>query len=229
MFVFINMRLLFVEGDRRIIKELVPLLRELFIIDTAYCSTKALVLSEANFYDVILLDDDMYGMKGLELCRMMREIDIDSPILLIINENDKENRLMGFDAGADVIIQKPLISEEVVAQINVLARRNGKARNSSNLIRIGNMCLDMKDKLVQFGDCPIELRRKEFDLLEYLAINHGRIISKEEILEHVWEKGLFIFSNTVEVHVRGIRLKFMKGAGARVIKTCRGFGYKIET
>lgn len=223
------MRLLFVESDRRIIKELIPRLRDSYITDTAYNSYKALVLSESNPYDVILIDNEICDVEGSELCRMLREIDIDSPIVLLLSKKDDRSVVKSLDAGADVVIMKPYSVEEVVAQINVLARRNSNNKNCMNIIEAGKVCLDMKNKVVYVGGIRIYLRRKEFDLLEYLAIHRGRIVSKEEILEHVWEKGIFVFCNTVEVHVRSIRIKFINEAGINIIKTYRGFGYEIET
>jgi len=218
-----------VESDRRIIKELIPRLRDSYITDTAYNSYNALVLSESNPYDTILIDDECCDIEGSELCRMLREIDIDSPIALLLSKKDGKSVVRSLDAGADVVIQKPFSVDEVIAQINVLARRNSNNKNCMNTIKVGKVCFDMKNKVVYVGGIRVYLRRKEFDLLEYLAIHRGRIISKEEILEHVWERGMFVFCNTVEVHVRSIRLKFLNEAGINIIKTYRGFGYEIET
>ena len=217
------------ESDRRITKELIPILRDRYITDIACNSYKALVLSESNPYDAILIDDETSDINGSELCKMLREIDIDSPIALLLNKKDVQCVVRSLDSGADVVIQKPFSVEELIAQINVMARRNNSNKNCMNIINAGRVCLDMKNKIVYVGGTRIFLRRKEFDLLEYLAIHRGRIISKEEILEHVWERGMFVFCNTVEVHVRSIRLKFIEEAGMRIIKTYRGFGYEIET
>ena len=223
------MRILIVESDRKIIKELMPTLKESYITDVAEDSYTALSLSESNAYDVILIDNDGIDIKGLELCTMLREVEVNSPVALLLDRGKDCNRVAGLNSGADVVIYKPLVVEEIIAQINVLVRRNGSTKNCSSVIRVGNVCLNMKDRTVCVGTTPILLRRKEFDLLEYLFINKDKIVSKEELLEHVWEKGMFIFSNTVEVHVRSIRLKFSEEADSRIIRTFRGFGYKIET
>lgn len=222
------MRLLLVGSDRRIIRGLVLQLKNTYVTDTAHTQLDAIFMSESNTYDAILIDDDGKDIRGFDLCRNIREIGVHFLIALFTEKTDECSRIRGLNSGADVVIYKPIVPEEVVAQISVLARRGINIKNCSNIIKIGDVCLDMKDRTVCVGDTPVSLRRREFDLLEYLFINRGKTVSKEDLLEHVWEKGLYLFSNTVEVHVRSIRQKFMEEAGFKIIKTSRGFGYKIE-
>jgi len=223
------MRLLLIGSNKKDIGNLVQAFNKFYIIDVASNAAKSIFLSECNSYDSIILDSVIDGMGALELCRMMRNLKIDSPLVLLSEDRNKENRVMSYDCGADAVLFKPVGVDEVVAQVNVLTRRNGNYKNCCNILKSGDLALDMKNKKFFVKEMPIDLRRKEYDLLEYLMINRGRILSKEKILEHVWEKGLDVFSNTVEVHVRNIRIRFKERFGVCVIRTHRGFGYEIET
>ena len=224
------MRILLVGINRGVIKELNLKLKNIFIVDTAASASKAISLSESTCYDSIIISTSLLDINGLELCKMLRSYGVDSPIALISNNDNSPNKVMCFDMGADAVISTTQFSmDEIIAQINVLVRRNGNHNNCENFLKYGDIKLDMKNKKFYANDIFVPLRRKEFDLLEYLMIHRDKPVSKEELLEHVWEKGIDVLSNTVEVHVRSIRVKFHKIANSKVIKTYRGFGYKIET
>jgi len=223
------MRLLIIGSNKEDTEKLIEAFEDYFIIDTASDSAKSIYLSESNCYDTIIVNSPIEDIDSLEVCRMIRSLKVDSPILYLTDNESRGDSVMSYDAGVDVILFKPINTEEVIAQVRVLTRRNGSNKNCSNQISFGNITLDMKSKKFMVSNNPIFLRRKEYDLLEYLMINRGRTISKEEILEHVWEKGLDVFSNTVEVHVRNLRIKFKETFGINIIKTYRGFGYEIET
>ena len=223
------MRILLAGINKGIIKELTLKLKSVFVVDTASSASKALILSESTYYDSIIIGPSLSDMDGMELCRTMRNCDVNSPIALLSDKENSSDRVMGFDAGVDVMISDKASIDEIILQTNVLARRNGNHNNCENFLKWGNIKLDVKNKKFYANDNFIYLRRKEFDLLEYLMINRGKPISKEEILDHVWERGIDVLSNTVEVHVRSIRVKFEKAANSRIIKTHRGFGYEIDS
>ncbi|MBW6441339.1 response regulator transcription factor [Patescibacteria group bacterium] len=223
------MRLLLISCNKEDIEKLIPELEKYYIIDIASDEPSSIYLSECNLYDIIVINSELPDMCGLELCSMIRSLQVETPIVLISDNNDCAYRVRSFDAGVDVIIFKPIDVYEILAQINVLTRRNGNSKNCQNTISSGNLSLNMKDKKFFAGETYIYLRRKEFDLMEYLMINRGRMVSKEELLEHVWEKGIDVISNTVEVHIRNIRMKLVNTEGEGAIKTRRGFGYEIET
>ena len=223
------MRILIVSGDNNLFEKLIYRLRDSFVVDTAKEAKKAVILSESNYYDSILVDSVLEDVGGLELCRMMREYGVDSPTAFLSGKEDCSDRLMCFDAGVDVIISRYAEIEEIIAQVNALIRRNGINSNGKYILKIGNISLDMKKRKFYLNSRCVYLRRKEFDLMEYLMIHKDRSVSKEELLEHVWERGLDVMSNTVEVHVRSVRKKFEAEVGVRVVKTHRGFGYEIET
>lgn len=223
------MRLLLVERENKVTKSLIDALKNNYVVDKARNGSRAISMCECNSYDAIIIDSNLSDIGSLELCGMIRGLNIDSPIALITEKYNCADRVLGFDAGVDVVIQKPLDFPEVVAQINAMTRRNGSNSNCGNVLKSGCISLDMKKKTFSVGEESVFLRRKEYDLLEYLIINRGRTVSKEELLEHIWEKGIYMFSNTVEVHVRSIRIKFHDQVGINVIKTHRGFGYEIES
>ncbi len=222
------MKMLLIESDKKIIEKITTGFEKCYIVDTALSGYKGMYLSEINDYDVIIIDSILQDMGGVEICRMIRSANIITPIMLISDISKYAEKVMSLDAGADVTISKPVNINEVIAQVRALVRRNGNSNNCHNMLKVGEIGLNIKRRQFFVNEEPIFLRRKEFDLLEYLMINRGKIISKEELLEHVWEKGIYIFSNTVEVHIRNIRVRFEKVVGRNIIRTSRGFGYEIE-
>lgn len=224
-----KMRILLVSSDNKLIEKLNLGLKDRYIVDTAHKASQAINLSETTYYDSIVVDTYLDGIEGLELCKLIREYDVDSPTAYLSNKEDRSDRVMCLDAGIDVIIPRYAGTEEILGQIHALVRRNGNHKNGKNVLTIRDISLDMKNRTFYVEGKCLHLRRKEFDLIEYLMINSGRSVSKEELLEHVWERGLDVMSNTVEVHIRCLRKKFESVMGDKVIKTNRGFGYEIET
>lgn len=222
------MRLLLAGSNREYFEGILMELRKNYIVDVAYGSSEALHLSEFCCYDSIVMDSSLEDIPALELCKMMRDLHIDYPIIHLFEGEDHPDKVRAYNTGVDVMLSKPVDVGELIAQIKVLARRRADSTNCSGILISGDLRLDMKMKKFFIKGKPINLRRKEYDLLQYLMINCGKIISKEELLEHVWDKGIEIFSNTVEVHVLNIRLKMKEAGSDSVIKTHRGFGYEIE-
>jgi DNA-binding response OmpR family regulator len=223
------MRLLLVGSNKSYLKEFLPKFKKNYVVDVANLSSRALHLSEFCCYDSIIIDSYLEDIPALELCRMMRDLNVDYPIIYLCDRKNKNDRVRALSTGVDVMITKPVDVEEIKAQIHVLTRRSANHKNCSDILKSGDLCLDMKNNKFFFNGNEVSLRRKEFDILEYLMINRGRVISKEELLEHVWDRGIEIFSNTVEVHMLNIRIKFRDMGGGNIVKTHRGFGYEIES
>jgi DNA-binding response OmpR family regulator len=223
------MRLLLVVSDKSYLKEILPVFRKHFVVDVANEALEALHLSEFSCYDSILVDSSLNDISALELCRMIRDLEIEHPIIYLSQSIDCPDRVRALDTGVDVMIRKPVKVEELMAQIKVLTRRSANHTNSCGIVKFGDLCLDMKKNKFYVNDKEVVLRRREYDLLQYLMIHRGKIISKEELLEHVWDRGIEIFSNTVEVHILNIRMKFREIGMANIIKTHRGFGYEIDS
>lgn len=222
------MRILLVSNDNKLIKKLNLDLRDCYIVDIAKKALEAVTLSETVYYDSIVVDTFLDDIEGLELCKMIREYEVESPTVFLSSKEDRSDRVMCLDAGIDVIIPRNAAIEEILGQIHALIRRNGTHKNGKNVLKFRHISLDMKNRIFYINGICIHLRRKEFDLMEYLMINNGRAVSKEELLEHVWEKGLDVMSNTVEVHIRCLRKKLENVMGEKVIRTNRGFGYEIR-
>lgn len=221
------MRILLVEDDKDLLEDVLTEVEKDYVVDVAYSGVEGTYLSQINDYDVMVVDATLPDMDGVEICRLTRGADIKTPIILLHDSCELSNKVMGLDAGADVNLQKPIDILEIKAQVRALTRRNNSVAGGC-VIKIGKLEVDCRQKQVLVKGKVLHLRRKEFDLLEYLIINRKRVVSKEEILEHVWEKGIYVFSNTVEVHIKSLRERFKKHLRKKLIRTVRGFGYKID-
>lgn len=221
------MRILLVEDDKDLLEDVLTEVEKDYIVDVAYSGVEGTYLSQINDYDVMVVDAALPDMDGVEICRLTRGADIKTPIILLHDSCELNSKVMGLDAGADVNLQKPIDILEIKAQVRALTRRNNSVAGGC-VIKIGKLEVDCRQKQVIVKGRVFHLRRKEFDLLEYLIINRKRVVSKEEILEHVWEKGIYVFSNTVEVHIKSLRERFKKLVGKKLIRTVRGFGYRID-
>ncbi|MFZ2663848.1 MAG: response regulator transcription factor [Patescibacteria group bacterium] len=221
------MRLLLIEDDKNLLKDVIDEAEKNYIVDVVSSGSDGAYLSQVNDYDVMVVDSNLPDIDGVEVCKMTRDADVNTPILLLSEDSESSHRVKSLDAGADVTFPKPVNVDEFMAQLRALSRRNGMLSHSS-VIKVGKVEVDFKKKQAYVNKKPILLRRKEFDLLEYLLLNKGRVVSKEEILEHVWDQGIYVFSNTVEVHIKSLRGRLSRFAGKKFIKTVRGFGYKID-
>ncbi len=208
------MRILVVDRDSYLAEEI----EKSYLVDAASDGNEGVCLSHDNDYDAIVVGPTLLGIEALDFCKTAREAQVKAPILFISHEH----RTNALDFGADVCTKPPVEPEELKAQLRALIRR-GSDLNFISIIKSGKLEVNFKERTVLWKGKEISLRRKEYDLIEYLAFHKGKVISKENILEHVWEVGLYVYSNSVEVHVRNIRRKF----GAKIIKTVRGFGYMI--
>ncbi|MBN1162866.1 response regulator transcription factor [Patescibacteria group bacterium] len=220
------MRLLFIDSTNSL-EELQNDVEENYIVDKACSGDEGIFMFQVNDYDAVVIDYCLSDIKSEETCEAARASGVKTPLLVLTNQDDPKGRADLLDAGADVCLSKPVNSEELEANIRALVRRN-RSSDLSSRIQSGEFELDMRNRQVKVKGCLVPLRRKEYELLEYLAINAGRIVSKEEILEHVWEGGIFVFSNTVEVHIRNLRDKIEKVSKTVLIETVRGFGYRIK-
>lgn len=221
------MRILLVEEDKDTLEGIINEIENDFIIDIANNGVDGSYLSQTNDYDVIVIDSVLPDVCGSDFCVMTRKADIDTPIVILSEDSERRAKIESLEAGADALVGKPIDGDELKAELKALIRRNNKKRTEI-ILAGGRIRVDFNLKLVCVDNNPILLRRKEYDLIEYLAINKNTVVSKEKILEHVWDLGIEIFSNTLEVHIKNIRDKVEKPHNLNVIKTVRGFGYKIE-
>ncbi len=222
------MRILVVEDEYKIANSIKRgLEQEGYAIDVAYDGEEAYDLILGEEYDVIVLDLLLPKMDGLTLCKKIREEKIHTPILILTAKGTLQDKVEGLNSGADDYLVKPFAFEELLARIRALIRRP-KVGGESKL-KVRDLELDPIAFEVRRKGKLISLTRKEFSLLEYLMRNAGKILTKEQIISHVWDYNSDVLPNTVEVYIGYLRRKIEKPFSEKaLIKTIRGFGYKIE-
>ena len=218
------MRILVVEDEVKIAKSLEKGLQaEGYVVDVAYDGDMAETMADASSYDLVLLDWMIPGKHdGPGLVQLWREQKQQAPILMLTARTSIGDRVVGLDAGADDYLPKPFSFDELLARVRALLRRP-KAHTGAVLEAAG-LSLDTVAKTVLIGDQPIHLTTKEFKLLEYLMTHKGEVLSKDQLLDHVWADEERVQHNTVETFVANLRKKI----GDAAIQTVRGYGYKVE-
>ena len=215
------MKLLVVEDEHKIANSLKKgFEQESFICDVAYDGESGYDLASSEEYDLIVLDIMLPKKNGISILRDLRRDGIHTPILMLTAKGEMDNKLEGFNSGADDYLVKPFSFEELVARVKALSRRPNEIR--SEIVKIKDLQIDTKNQEVKKLGKVIQLSKKEYQLLEYLMKNKGKIVSKDNIISHVWDYEAEILPNTVEVFVKYLRNKI----GNNMIKTIRGFGYK---
>jgi DNA-binding response OmpR family regulator len=222
------MRILIVEDEHKIASAIKKgLEQERYAVDVAYTGSEGYDLASSEDYDLIILDLMLPDMSGIEICKKLRDKAIQTPILILTAKGQVQDKVEGLDAGADDYLTKPFSFEELLARIRALIRRPKEALNTQ--LTVSDLTLDTKLFQVKRNGVEVKLSSKEFSLLEYLMRNSERIITKEQIMNHVWDYDSDILPNTVEVYIKNIRNKiditFSKENP--LIHTVRGFGYKI--
>ncbi len=222
------MRILVVEDEQKIAKALKKgLEQEGYAVDIAFDGEIGYDLASTEEYDVILLDLMLPKISGMEVCRKIRGDHNQTPVLMLTAKSQVEDRVAGLDCGADDYLTKPFALEELLARVRSLSRR---PRNGlPSILEVEGLTLDSTLFEVKRADKAIELSKKEFALLEYLMRNAGHIVSKEQIISHVWDYEADILPNTVEVYIGYLRNKIDRpfAKKPRLLKTRRGFGYQL--
>ncbi len=221
------MRVLVVEDERdlnRLIKK--RLKEEGLSVDACYNGEEALDYLASVDYDLLISDIMMPKMDGIELVKRLREMKKDIPFIFLSAKDAVEDRVGGLDAGADDYLIKPFAFEELLARVRVLLRKNANIK--TNVLKVGDLSLNLDTHLVKRGDKEIELSSKEFNLLSYMMLNSGIVLSREKLEEHVWDFDFSGSSNVIDVYIRYLRKKIDDGFETKLIKTIRGEGYTIK-
>lgn len=200
----------------------------LYESDIAYDSVSAEKLFRQYKYDLIILDLIIPGIGGLELCKKLKSQRPDIPVLMLTALGTTEDKIEGFDAGANDYLVKPFEFRELVARVKVLLRTFDKTYESGSKLMAGDLELDLDRKTVKRGNLQISLTSKEFSLLEYFMRNPGRVLTRNEIAEKVWDVNYDFSTNVVDVYVNFLRKKIDKGFDKKYIRTRVGFGYVFE-
>ena len=194
--------------------------------DVAIKGEDALWMVEESEYDALVLDVMLPGIDGLETCRRLRERGLWVPILMLTARDAIEDRVEGLDRGADDYLTKPFAFAELLARLRALVRRGPVER--PNELRVGDLRLDPAMRHVWRGDVEIHLSAKEFALLETFMRRPGHALTRERLLDHVWDYEYERRSNIVDVYVRYLREKLDRPFGAESIETVRGVGYRLR-
>ena len=184
------------------------------------------IIAREEAYDLVVLDVMLPGLDGFTLCREVRSRGVTTPILLLTAKDTTSDKVTGLDSGADDYLVKPFAFEELLARIRTLLRR--PAQTLPTELAVGDVVLDPAARKVRRGDREIELTTREFSLLELLMRHPDQVLSRDTILDHVWDEGFDSFSNVVDVHVRNLRRKIDREGEPSLIETVRGIGYAVR-
>jgi len=222
------MRILVVEDEKDLAQALVNgLTRFGYSVDTAADGEVALNMAEINSYDLILLDLNLPKVDGIEVCRRLRALGIATGIVMLTARSGVDDRIVGLDSGADDYLVKPFHFSELLARIRAVLRRDKEPREV--MLRSGKLTLDPNTLKAHVADKEVFLTNKEFGILQYLMHNSARVVSSEELLEHVWNDEANLFTQSIKVHLNNIRRKLtLAGDDSGRIKTIKGRGYLIE-
>jgi response regulator arlR len=221
------MKILVIEDERdlnRIITK--HLKKNNYSVDSCFDGQEALDFISYSEYDLIITDIMMPNVDGYEFIDKLRANKNNTPVIMLTAKDTLEDKIVGLDSGADDYIVKPFEFDELLARIRVLMRRNyGLA---TNIIKIEEVTLDLAKKQVAKSGEIIDLTGKEYEVLEYLMKNKGSILSRDQILNHVWDYEYEGASNIVDVIIKNIRKKLDRGEGNTIIYTKRGLGYFVK-
>jgi two-component system OmpR family response regulator len=222
------MRLLVVEDDPAISSFVVKGLREAgFAVDDATSGGSALEMASRESYDLLIVDLMLPGMDGLALIEELRRRRITVPVLILSAKRSVDDRVRGLQAGGDDYLTKPFAFEELLARVQALIRRSTGAVEPTRLV-VGDLSLDLITRKAERAGRALDLRPREYALLEYLMRNAGRVVSKAMILSHVFDYSFDPRTNVVDVLVHRLRDKVDKGFPAPMIHTVRGMGYVLR-
>jgi len=222
------MRILLVEDDPKISSFVkIGLESKECIVDTAYESTIAEKLVFSRKYDVIILDVVIPGISGFDLCKKIRNNNNLTPVIMLTSLDSVEDKLTGFDCGADDYLVKPFSFQELFARIKALVRRNKEAMVNP-LLKVLDLELDSIAKKVRRDDKEINLTATEYKILELLLSNKGKVFDRMHIAEKIWGYSFNSGTNVIDVHINSLRNKIDKNFSQKLIQTKKGFGYVLS-
>jgi DNA-binding response OmpR family regulator len=221
------MKILIIEDEQRLARLLKQGLEEQgFVVDLAYDGSEGQFQAEQYPYDAILLDLMLPEVNGLAILKGLREQGNDVPVLIITARGDVEDRIKGLNFGADDYLAKPFNLDELIARLRALIRRS--RGQSSPLITVGDLVINSNARTITRAGTEIPLSAREYDLLVYLALSAGTVVSRTELIEHIFTSDYEWDSNVIEVHISHLRTKIDKGYSSALIHTVRGAGYILK-
>jgi DNA-binding response OmpR family regulator len=221
------MRILLVEDEAKMAGFIERgLVAERYAVDVAHDGREGFDFAMAYHYDLIILDLMLPLLNGSDVLRKVRDRNTQVPVLILTARDAMQDKVKNFELGADDYLTKPFAFEELLVRIKALLRRGPVNRSSS--IKVADLELDRLTQQVKRGGRRIELTLKEYALLEYLLVNAGRVLSRNMIIEHVWDQSFDGITNIVDVYIRHLRNKIDEGSDKKLIRTVRGVGYVIS-
>ena len=223
------MKLLIVEDDKEAAAYLVKAFRETgHVADTAADGLDGYAMAREGGYDILIIDRMLPKLDGLSLIHGLREQKVDTPVLILSALGQVDDRVKGLRAGGDDYLAKPYAFSELLARVEVLARRRRAGPAEETLYRVGDLELDRLARRVTREGKAIELQPREFRLLEYLMRHAGQVVTRTMLLENVWDYHFDPQTNVIDVHLSRLRGKIDKGFDRPLIHTVRGAGYMVR-
>ena len=224
------MRVLLVEDDERIVDFVQRGLKaEGYAVEVARNGQEAIAMGSVGQFQVIILDLGLPDINGRDVCERLRNAGVGTPILMLTARDTVQDKVTGLRSGADDYMTKPFAFEELLARIEVLMRRRGgEIKPETKEFQVADLVLNMETHEVRRGETLIELTPKEFSLLECFMRMPGKVLSRTRILEQVWGYSADPLTNVVDVYIRQLRRKIDDDYAIKLLKTVRGFGYKLD-
>jgi DNA-binding response OmpR family regulator len=224
------MRILIIEDEVKVVNFLKMGLSEAgYEVEAAFDGQMGYRLAVGKTFDLIILDVILPFMNGFEVARKIREKNVGVPILMLTALGTTDDKLDGFNAGADDYLVKPFEFKELIARIKALSKRTAAGYMAGSFLQVADLELDLNKKSARRGDRSIDLTAKEYTLLEFLMRNKGRVVSRAEIAEKVWEITFDTGTNIVDVYINLLRKKVDKDFNFKLIQTRIGLGYTIDS
>lgn len=219
--------ILIVEDETTIVRILeLEFAHEGYSFDSSFDGSDALEKFEMNTYSLVLLDLMLPEISGLEVCRNIRKVS-DVPIIMLTARRDLTDKVAGLDLGADDYITKPFDMEELLARVRAGLRRSQGKEDEMIIIQVADLCINTQTREVMKNDTMIDLTKTEFALLVYLASNKGIVLTRDQIIDHIWGYDIINSTNILDVYIRYLRQKIDYPHQSNLIHTVRGVGYSI--
>ena len=223
-----SMHILIVEDEKKVAQFLQKGFQaESFTVDVANDGLNGLRLARTETYDAIILDVMLPGKSGIEILTLLRQAKITTPVLMLSAKSDIEDRVEGLNLGADDYLPKPFAFSEVLARVRAIVRRKS-ADVMASFLTVADLRMDLLARRVERTGKDIPLTNKEFELLEYLLRNKGRVLSRVILMEHIWDINFDSETNIVDVVINRLRRKLEDGFSTKLIHTVRGVGYALK-
>lgn len=220
------MKILIVEDDQTLAKNLKRvLIKDGFAVDTAFSKEDGVAEIEVNEYDCIVLDINLPDGSGFDLLSQLRNNENQTPVIIVTARGEVEDRIKGLNLGADDYVPKPINSNELIARIRAIIRRN--SQSALPVITVGKLIVQPAEHVATVNGHVLDLTAKEFAVLEYLAQHSGQAVTRTMLMEHIWGSDFDTFSNVIDVYIRNLRRKVEKYSQETLIKTIRGKGYVL--